>query len=308
MICFGMKANLHTRIAVWIHTEDMDKLRLEPTAALVMQWALRLYNEEAILQFLNQLDLSSGKTLFDKCHCVCNWYDEIILNRKSFIKHLIEQKLCAAEQEYQLVFLASGRSPLPIEILLSYSSKVYRIFEVDISGIEEKKKLCLELFPEFLEKLKCVNADITSPSILGILDRAEIGYRPDLPTIIIMEGISYYLRKQELNNIIAMFQREKTAFFIIEYLVPYRCIDQARRSIPKEIFRIIQEDCGLDGITSYTKKELRGFFQENGGDLIASYSMMDMELARTGDNAYFGKPSDGWIECIVGRVSASPVF
>jgi hypothetical protein len=282
----------------------MDKLKLEPTAALVMQWALRLYNEEAILRFLGQLDLSSGKNLYDKCHSVCTWYDEIILNRKSFIKHLIEQKLCAAEQEYQLIFLASGKSPLPIEILSGYSSKVYRIFEVDVSGIEEKKKLYLELFPEFLEKLKCVKADIASPYIWGILDRSEVGYRPDLPAIIIMEGISYYLRKQELKNVIGMFQREKPAFFIIEYLVPYRCIDQARRSIPKEIFRIIQEDCGLDGITSYTKRELRRFFWENGGDLIASYSMMDMELARTGDNAYFQKPTDGWIECIVGRVGA----
>ncbi len=283
----------------------MDKLRLEPTAALVMQWTLRLYTEKAILRFLNRLDLSSGKTLYDKCHSVCNWYDEIILNRKSFIKHLIEQKLCTAEQEYQLVFLASGKSPLPIEILLRYSSKVYRIFEVDVSGMEEKKKLYLELFPESLEKLKCVNGDITSPNILDILGRTEMGYRPELPAIIIMEGISYYLQKQELKNIIASFQWQKEGIFIIEYLVPYQLVGQARRSIPKEIFRIMQEDCGLDGIAFYTKEELRGFFREKGGDLIASYTMVDMELARTGINTYFVKPSDGWIECVVGRVGAS---
>jgi hypothetical protein len=283
----------------------MDKLRLEPTAALVMQWALRLYNEEDILRFVNRLDLSSGKTLYDKCHSVCNWYDEIILNRKSFIKYLIEQKLCAAKQEYQLIFLASGKSPLPMEILLRYSSKLYRIFEIDVSGIEEKERLYLELFPESLEKLKCLNADIASSDILDILDRTETGYRPDLPAIIIMEGISYYLPKQELKNIIASFQWQKEGIFIIEYLVPYQLVNQARISIPKEIFRIIQEDCGLDGITSYTKEELRSFFREKGGDLVASYTMVDMELARTGVNTYFAKPSDGWIECVVGRVGAS---
>lgn len=283
----------------------MDKLRLEPTAALVMQWALSLYSEEAILRFVNRLDLSSGKTLSDKCHSVCDWYDEIILNRKSFIKHLIEQELRATKQEYQLVFPAAGKSPLPIEILLRYPSKVYRIFEIDVSGMEEKKRLYLELFPESLEKLKCVNADIASPDILDILNRPEIRYRPDLPTIILMEGISYYLRKQELKNIIASFQWQKEGIFIIEYLVPYQLVSQARRSIPKEIFRIIQEDCGLDRITSYTKEELRAFFREKGGDLIASYTMVDMELARTGVNTYFEKPSDGWIECVVGRVGAS---
>ena len=283
----------------------MDKLRLEPTAALVMQWALRLYTEEPILRFVSRLDLSSGKTIFDKCHSVCNWYDEIILNRKSFIKHLIEQELCAAKQEYQLVFLADGKSPLPIEILFRYPSKVYRIFEIDVSGMEEKNRLYLELFPESLEKLKCINADIASPDILDVLNRTEIGYRTDLPTIILMEGISYYLRKQELKNIIASFQWQKEGIFIIEYLVPYQLVGQARRSIPEEIFRIIQDDCGLDGITSYTKEELRSFFREKGGDLIATYTMVDMEVARTGANTYFTKPSDGWIECVVARVGAS---
>ena len=62
----------------------MDRLRLEPTAALVMQWSLKLYKEEPVLRFINQLDLSSGKNLYDKCHSVCDWYDEVILNRKSF--------------------------------------------------------------------------------------------------------------------------------------------------------------------------------------------------------------------------------
>ena len=283
----------------------MEKLRLEPTAALVMQWALRLYNEEDILRFVNRLDLSSGKTLFDKCHSVCNWYDEIILNRKSFIKYLIEQELCSAKQEYQLIFLASGKSPLPMEILLRYSSKVYLIFEIDLSGIEEKKSLYLELFPESLEKLKFVNADIASSDIFYILDRTGTGYRPDLPAIVIMEGISYYLRKQELKNIIASFQWQKEGIFIIEYLVPYQLVGQARRSIPEEIFRIMQEDCGLDEIASYTKEELRSLFREKGGDLVASYTMVDMELARTGVNTYFAKPSDGWIECAVGRFGAS---
>jgi len=286
----------------------MGKLSLEPTAALVMQWALRLYHDEATLRFLNQLDLSSGQTLFDKCHSACNWYDEIILNRKSFIKHLIEQILRAAEQEYQLILLAAGRSPLPVELLSENSSKVHRIFEVDLSGMEDKKRLYLKVFPALVEKLRCVTTDINSPDILDILAKPENGYRHDLPAIILMEGISCYLRKQELKSIIASFQPEKEAIFIIEYLIPYRYVDKARRHIPEEIFRIIQEDCRLDCITSYTKEELKGFFRENGGDLITGYSMVDMELARTGANTYFEKPGDGWIECVVGRVNASPEY
>ncbi len=47
--------------------------------------------------------------------------------------------------------------------------------------------------------------------------------------------------------------------------------------------------------------ELRGYFKKNAGDLIESYSMADMEFARTGTNTYFKKPNDGWIECVVGK-------
>jgi len=282
-------------------SQDKWKLRLEPTASLVMRWALGLYNEGAALRFVNRLDLSSGKDLYEKCHAACSWYAEIILNRKSFIKRLIEQELYAAKEKYQLVLLAAGKSPLPVEILSSCSSKVDRIFELDVSGMEEKERLYAELFPEFLEKLRCVNTDIASPDIPGVLDSAGTGYRHDLPVITVLEGISYYLRKQELKNIIAGFQQEKRGIFIIEYLVPYRCVTQPRRSIPEAIFSIIQKDCGLDSITSYTQEELGSFFRESGGGLVAGYSMADMELARTGANAYFKKPSDGWIECVVGR-------
>ncbi len=30
--------------------------------------------------------------------------------------------------------------------------------------------------------------------------------------------------------------------------------------------------------------------------------MVDMEFARTGTNTYFKKTSDGWIECVVGKI------
>ena len=283
----------------------MDKLRLEPTAALVMLWALSLYNEEPVLRFVRQLDVSSGYPLYNKCDAVCNWYSQVILNRKSFVRHLIEQKLLTTKWQYQLVFLAAGMSPLSIEILSTYSQKVHRIFEVDISGVEDKRRLYYKLFPKFRDKLKCINADIATTNILDILDSPDFGYRRDLPSIVLMEGISYYLSRQELKNILASFTVERGSIFIIEYLIPYQYVCQARRPIPKKVFKIIQEDCGLGEITSYTKDELRSLLRENGGDLIASYCMRDMELTRTGANTYFKKSSDGWIECVVGKIGTS---
>ncbi|MDD5590382.1 MAG: class I SAM-dependent methyltransferase [Dehalococcoidales bacterium] len=284
-----------------------DKSRLEPTAALVMQWALELYTEDPAFQYVSQLDLSSGEPLLKECNSVCDWYHEVILNRKSFIKHLIEQELSAAKQEFQLIFLAAGKSPLPIEILSKNPRKIHRIFEVDSSGMEDKKRLYLQVCPELTDKLRCVTADITSPDILSVLEIPINGYCHDMQSLIVMEGISYYLHKNDLQNIITRFRADRENIFIIEYMIPYRYVNPARRQIPGDIFKIIQDCCGLSAVTSYTKNELGTLFRKNSGDLIASYSMADMELNRTGANIYFEKPDDGWIECAIGRTGTQPL-
>lgn len=281
----------------------MDKLKLEPTAALVMQWASKLYNEETVLRFINQLDLSSGKDLFTKCNAVCSWYDEVILNRKYFIRHLIEQQLEIAECENQLVFLAAGKSPLALELLAKNYYKINLIFEIDLSGMIEKKKLYDKVNPKFSNKVRCITADIVSADLVNILNKLEIGYYCDMPTIVLMEGISYYLSLEELKDIIASFQSGMNRnTIIIEYLVPHKFIDKKRRYIPKAIFKIIQEYTGLNEINCYSKNELKQFFREHGGDLTATFSLMDMEFARTLDNKYFKKPTDGWIECVIGNI------
>jgi hypothetical protein len=281
----------------------MDKVKLEPTAALVMKWAMKSYTNEIVLQFINQLDLSSGEELFAKCRAVCKWYEEVIQNRKCFIKQLIEQQLAATESEYQLIFLAAGKSPLAIEMLIKNYSKIRLIFETDMYGMGEKKKLYDKVCSDFSNKLKCITADIASTNVVTMLDKLEIGYRHDIRTIILLEGISYYLSITEMKKIIASFQSEKKKnIIIIEYLVPCEYVDINRRHIPKQIFKIIQERTGLNESSCYTEDELKGYFREEAGDLIESYSMVDMEFARTGINTYFKKPNDGWIECVIGKI------
>lgn len=282
----------------------MEKLRLEPTAALVMKWACKLYNEGPARKYVNHLDLSSGDKLLKECNSVCNWYEEVILNRKSFIKHLIEQELRNFEGKFQLIFLAAGKSPLPLEITFENPGRIHRVFEVDTSGMEDKMRLYLHLFPELAARTQCITADITSPDIIEVLGRQKGGYRQDIRSIVILEGISYYLTKQDLKNIIARFRSGRENIFIIEYMVPGTYIDHPRKSIPEKVFNIIQDYCRLTVINSYTQDELREMFLEEGGNLTECYSMVEMELHRTGSNTYFKKPGDGWIQCAIGRTGA----
>ncbi len=86
--------------------------------------------------------------------------------------------------------------------------------------------------------------------ISNILEKLEIGYQRNIQTIILLEGISYYLSKSELKKIIASFQSEnKKNIIIIEYLVPCMYVGKNRTHIPKKIFKIIQEHVGLTEIS-----------------------------------------------------------
>jgi hypothetical protein len=119
-----------------------------------------------------------------------------------------------------------------------------------------------------------------------------------MPSIIVIEGISYYLQKTDLKAIIDTFSRLHEAHFIIEYLVPDNYISNERRHIPQEIFDIIHDNCELESITSYIKDELQSFFEECGGKFLNRYTLTDMELYRTAVNTYFKNSTDGWIECL----------
>jgi hypothetical protein len=191
-----------------------NKLKLEPTAALVMKGALSLYQKSPALEFVKRLDLSSGTELYVKCRSFCDWYGEIILNRKNFIRHLIEQRLTADEREYQIIILAAGKSPLAIEITSEYAGKIHRIFEIDISGMDDKQCIYNSVFPEYADKMKCLKSDISCGDIPLILNSGNTGYRNELPSIVIIEGISYYLKEKDLKGIIAGFRHQIEAYLL----------------------------------------------------------------------------------------------
>jgi hypothetical protein len=83
----------------------------------------------------------------------------------------MEMRLDADESECQLVFPAAGKSPLALELLERNHSKINRIFEIDISGMEEKKKLYDRICPDNSKKIICITADITSPNIASLLNK-----------------------------------------------------------------------------------------------------------------------------------------
>ena len=286
--------------------EELNKLRLHPTAALVILWSLPLYSTgpPPVREFLEMLDLSSGEDLFRRCNAICDWYGEVILNRKHFIKCLIEKLLDESEEgvgeKMQIVILAAGKSPLSLELLIENPARIAKIFEMDLAGIEEKMKLYSRLAPDIARKLRCLTADVTSDDLLFQL--AGEGFNPEAPSIILMEGISYYLPKEDLEKIFSKFRSGGRNQFIVEYLVPCSELKSARRRSPKGIFSLIRKEAGADGTICYTELELSRMFHRSGGREISCTDMSEMELLRLGFNRHFCERKDGWIKCFLGEV------
>ncbi len=286
--------------------EELNKLRLHPTAALVILWSLPLYarGPPPAREFVEMLDLSSGKDLFRRCDAICDWYGEVILNRKHFIKCLIEKLLDESGEvegeEMQIVILAAGKSPLSLELLIENPARIAKIFEMDLAGIEEKMKLYSRLAPDIARKLRCLTEDVTTDDLLFRL--ACEGFNPEAPSIILMEGISYYLSKEDLEKIVSMFRSGGRNRFIVEYLVPCSEVKSARRTIPTSIFSLIRKVARADGTICYTELELSRMFQRSGGREISCTDMSDMELSRLGFNRHFCERKDGWIETFLGAI------
>ena len=278
----------------------MDKLKLEPTAALVMQWGKTAFANKTLQKFIHHLDLSSGKELYEKCSLVCDWYEEVILNRKYFISNFIHSEISKSKEEHLVINLAAGKSPLALEILEKNFDNVDLVLEVDVAGMDEKKELYDKLFPQYSEKIKCVTADITSQSILKLLNNLLHEYYNDHNCIIVLEGITYYLNMNDIENIVASFKSpQKNNLLIFEYMVPNEMVSEKRKEIPQKVFDIIKSYSGLNEISTYSFEKVSEMFGKNGAKLRVVNCLKEIEKARKGDNKYFHNTDDGWIECAV---------
>ena len=280
-----------------IDTQAM--LKLHPTASLVTLWSLPLYAGAGaqVREFLKILDLSSGEGLLRRCNDICDWYGEVILNRKHFIKRTAKGLIAGREGPVQIVILASGKSPLALELLVEEGSRISGVFEVDLAGMEEKARLYSRLLPPGAGMLRCLEADVAGSDLAERL--AEGGFNPDAPAIFVMEGISYYLSEEDLGGIVSGFRSGGRNRLILEYLVPCPEVRWERREIPRRIFSLIREEAGAGRITCYTRGELSALFEELGGRVVSTSSMAEMERLRLGINGRFLKAEDGWIEGLV---------
>jgi O-methyltransferase involved in polyketide biosynthesis len=266
---------------------------MQPSAALVMIMAQSLYHEGIAARFMDELDLSSGTGLKEQCDSVCSWYGEVVLDRKYLIHHLVSAHIAASSRPCRVVIPAAGMSPLALQLCSTWNNeKLAEVIEFDLAGMHDKLKIYRHLVPEESGRLKCHSADIGSEG-----DLRRILPEPDSPltTILVMEGITYYLRPETILHLLRHFSTPDTGnHAIIEYMQPCGDFSRERQDLPRKIFRRIMDSCGLEQVYPYHTAEIEEFVRLAGGTVTRQYSLTDMERIRTGKNRYFPRTEDGW--------------
>jgi hypothetical protein len=116
------------------------------------------------------------------------------------------------------------------------------------------------------------------------------------PTLLILEGISYYIKREDLMAIFDLPCNQSQA--ILEYMIHYDQVEPSRREIPIKVFETIATECSLElPIETWDIEEIA---KSVPGKVLDRVILCDIEKARMKNDKeshrLFPSPRSGWIE------------
>ena len=267
--------------------------RLSDTSAFVTLLAGRdVHTSPASLRYLDMLDLSHGEDLLRRCYMVWPHLDQLVKNRKRCV--LEETLECISAGARQVVILGSGIDALSLEIVSRV--KDVAVYELDTANLDAKRSLLEEAAPEDSGRVACVTVDL-GRAAEAVDKTVAAGWRRDIPSVLVLEGISYYLKEPAMWDIIRRFGTGAENDVLLEYIVPAACIATERAHIPDAVFDIIREYMSAPlEISKMDPARLRETVAGTGGRVLRRHTMHSMEKSRTGTNRHFPTESSGWVE------------
>lgn len=271
----------------------MYAVKLSDTSAFVTLLAGReVHTSPHTLRYLDMMDLSPGEDLIRKCLSVWPHLDQLVKNRKRCI--LDETLDCLSGGIEQVVILGSGIDTLSLEVVSRMEGVA--VYELDTDNMDAKRRLLDEAAPDVAGRIRCVTADLGRPSE-AVARAAKAGWRADVPSVLVLEGVSYYLEEQTFWDIIRQFGAGSESHVILEYMVPPGSIEPERAHIPDDVFDTIGEYLSdrLD-IYRLDHNVVRKRAADLGGRVVRRHTMHTMEIHRTGATRHFPTERSGWIE------------
>ncbi|MCF6268862.1 MAG: class I SAM-dependent methyltransferase [Melioribacteraceae bacterium] len=182
----------------------------------------------------------------------------------------------------------AGLDALGIEVTALYPN--IKVFELDNENMEFKSNLYRNLGNKPPLNIAFIEAELLNTSSVYKSLSAH-GWDPTKPTLLIFEGISYYLPAESIQKLVQIIKPNWTIF---EFLKQDDEVAIDRVKIAKKIFGLISSQCELSYINQYNYSRLEKLFDNM--SIVNKHSMKYLEKMRTGSNIHFLTEDSGWIE------------
>jgi O-methyltransferase involved in polyketide biosynthesis len=266
---------------------------ISATSALVLNWASKeIWTTRNAQEYFAGLDLSEGDQLLARFDEQSRFMQtQSVTNRKYFVlEHSVDFLNEHQKGNGQVIILAAGIAPLSVELATIHPESL--VFDVDKYSMTEKEKYLKNICPN----IRFIECDITNIELLNeVLIRQ--GWNPDQPAVLVMEGITYYLREDDLRNILKFFSGYQCRL-IADFMLKPEFTEEKNRIYGIEVFRKIQESVGLDFLNFYAPDYFMQMVKDCGFDRAERFTMDIIQKERTGNKAPFEFEDSGWINLV----------
>lgn len=227
--------------------------------------------------FLNEISLKplKDRTSFEwvKKNVMNDGSYEFIIARTAFYDGIVKEELC--ENIPQIVFLGAG-----------YDSRAYRykdliketvIYELDAVSTQRRKiEMLMKAEIEVPANVRFVEADFTKDSIMDLL--AGAGYKKDLKTLFIWEGVTYYLKREDIDKTLEMIKSNTPAGSMLCFDYVMTAPDMINRYKADEVMKKMKLMYSTEPVhRGFEEGRMGEYLRDNGFKLIEHYNPEEME-------------------------------
>jgi len=268
---------------------------LSETSALVLVCDRGIsYQSPKARQFLSHLDLSKGHRMYNKIKELSPYIDEVIPNRKWIIHNYIREVIKKNNTPIQTLILACGWDPVMIKMSEEFPTHFF--FGVDSEELGLSSRLTTNLLPQ--SHIYYLRANLTQPESL-LLNLLAKGWKSQVPTCLVVEGITYYIPKKPLWHTLKTLKNNTRSKLYIcgDFLVngEKEKLSDTGIKLGRTIFDMIKESCALEDYYSYTRQEIIDQLKMLDFTDICFFNQDEIQTKRTGKNKVWEK-SDSYIQ------------
>lgn len=202
--------------------------------------------------------------------------------------HLVKTCMTDYGGDQQIVIAGAGFDALGIELVELYSH--IKVFELDRDNMDAKSAMVARLSNKPDRRISFIEVDLlNTPKVHEELSTHGWDYLK--PTLLVLEGISYYLPTKSIQELVHAVSPDSVIF---EFLKQDKDIAIDRLQISQRVFGLISDLCGLPHINKFDRLQVENLF--NSMSIEHGCSMMQLEKMRTGTNTFFPTENSGWIE------------